>query len=133
MYFSTHLAAPFYPGTGSADEKGKGAGQGCIVNVPLEKGSGDDVFRKVYEDKLKPAALAFKPDFILISAGFDSARGDVLGRLDLTPDGYAFMTKTVREIADACCKGRIVSMLEGGYNLEALAASVEAHVRALME
>ena len=133
MYFSTHLAAPFSPGTGSADEKGKGAGQGCIVNVPLEKGSGDDVFRKVYEDKLKPAALAFKPDFILISAGFDSARGDVLGRLDLTPDGYAFMTKTVREIADACCKGRIVSMLEGGYNLEALAASVEAHVRALME
>ena len=132
MYFSTHLS-PFYPGSGSAEEKGKGAGLGCIFNVPLPPGTGDDAFRKIYDEKLKPAALAFKPDFILISAGFDSARGDLLGRLDLTPDGYSAMTKKVREIADATCKGRIVSMLEGGYNLDALADSVEAHVRALME
>ncbi len=132
MYFSTHQS-PFYPGSGSAEERGKGKGEGCIVNVPLEKGAGDDVFRKIYDEKLKPAALAFKPDFILISAGFDSARADKLGRLDLTPEGYAAMTRKVREIADACCKGRIVSMLEGGYNLDALADSVEAHVRALME
>jgi acetoin utilization deacetylase AcuC-like enzyme/formylglycine-generating enzyme required for sulfatase activity len=132
MYFSTHMA-PFYPGSGAEDEKGKDKGAGCIVNVPLAKGTGDDVFKKVYDEKLKPAALAFKPDFILISAGFDSARGDLLGHLDVTPEGYAAMTRKVREIADATCKGRIVSMLEGGYNLEALANSVEAHVRALME
>jgi acetoin utilization deacetylase AcuC-like enzyme/formylglycine-generating enzyme required for sulfatase activity len=132
MYFSTHLS-PFYPKTGSEDEKGKGAGQGCIFNVPLPERTGDEAFRKIYQEKLKPAALAFKPDFILISAGFDSARGDTLGRLDLTPAGYAVMTKIVREIAEATCNGRIVSMLEGGYNLKALADSVEAHVRALME
>jgi acetoin utilization deacetylase AcuC-like enzyme/formylglycine-generating enzyme required for sulfatase activity len=132
MYFSTHLS-PFYPRSGAEDEKGKDKGAGCIVNVPLPEGTGDDVFKKVYDEKLKPSALAFKPDFILISAGFDSARGDLLGRLDVTPEGYAAMTRKVREIADATCKGRIVSMLEGGYNLEALANSVEAHVRALME
>jgi acetoin utilization deacetylase AcuC-like enzyme/formylglycine-generating enzyme required for sulfatase activity len=130
MYFSTHLS-PFYPGSGAEGETGKGEGR--IINVPLPAGAGDEVFKKVYVEKLKPAALAFKPDFILISAGFDSARGDTLGRLDVTPEGYAFMTRTVREIADASCQGRIVSMLEGGYNLEALANSVEAHVRALME
>jgi acetoin utilization deacetylase AcuC-like enzyme/formylglycine-generating enzyme required for sulfatase activity len=132
MYFSTHLS-PFYPRTGNEDEKGKGKGLGCIVNVPLPEKTGDDAFKKIYEEKLKPAALAFKPDFILISAGFDSARGDLLGRLDLTPAGYRAMTKIVREIADATAKGRIVSILEGGYNLDALADSVEAHVRALME
>jgi len=132
MYFSTHLH-PFYPRTGNEDEKGKGKGEGLIINVPLPERTGDDAFKKIYEEKLKPAALAFKPDFVLISAGFDSARGDLLGRLDLTPDGYSAMTKKVREIADATCKGRIVSMLEGGYNLDALADSVEAHVRALME
>jgi len=132
MYFSTHMA-PFYPGSGSADEKGKGAGQGCIFNVPLSPGTGDEAYKKIYAETLRPAALAFKPDFILISAGFDSARGDKLGRLDITPDGYTAMTKIVREIAEKCCKGRVVSMLEGGYNLEALANSVEAHVRALME
>ena len=132
MYFSTHQS-PFYPHSGAESEKGKGKGLGCIFNVPLEKGTGDEAFKKIYDEKLKPAALAFKPDFILISAGFDSHKEDLLGRLGLTADGYSAMTKKVREIADACCKGRIVSMLEGGYNLEALADSVEAHVRALMD
>jgi acetoin utilization deacetylase AcuC-like enzyme/formylglycine-generating enzyme required for sulfatase activity len=132
MYFSTHLH-PFYPRTGTEDQKGKGKGEGLILNVPLPEGTGDDAFKKIYDEKLKPAALAFKPDFILISAGFDSARGDLLGKLDLTPDGYSALTKKIREIADATCKGRIVSMLEGGYNLDSLADSVEAHVRALME
>jgi acetoin utilization deacetylase AcuC-like enzyme/formylglycine-generating enzyme required for sulfatase activity len=132
MYFSTHLS-PFYPRTGAEEEKGKGKGEGCIINVPLPERTGDEAFKKIYDEKLKPAALAFKPDFILISAGFDSHKDDLLGRLGLTAEGYSAMTKRVREIADACCKGRIVSMLEGGYNLDALADSVEAHVRALME
>ena len=132
MLFDTHLS-PFYPGTGSENETGKDKGLGCIINVPLPKGTGDAEFRKIYEEKLRPAALAFKPDFILISAGFDSHKDDLLGKLGLTAEGYSAMTKIVREIADATCKGRIVSMLEGGYNLDAVADSVEAHVRALME
>jgi acetoin utilization deacetylase AcuC-like enzyme/formylglycine-generating enzyme required for sulfatase activity len=132
MLFDTHQS-PFYPRTGSESEKGKGKGEGCIINVPVPAGTGDAEFRKIYEEKLKPAALAFKPDFILISAGFDSHKDDLLGKLGITADGYAAMTKIVRQIADATCKGRIVSMLEGGYNLDAVADSVEAHVRALME
>jgi acetoin utilization deacetylase AcuC-like enzyme/formylglycine-generating enzyme required for sulfatase activity len=132
MLFDTHLS-PFYPGTGAENEKGKGTGEGCIINVPLPRGTGDAEFKKLYEEKLKPAALAFKPDFILISAGFDSHKDDLLGKLGLTAEGYSAMTKIVRQIADATCKGRIVSMLEGGYNLDAVADSVEAHVRALME
>jgi acetoin utilization deacetylase AcuC-like enzyme/formylglycine-generating enzyme required for sulfatase activity len=132
MLFDTHLS-PFYPGTGAENERGKGKGEGCIINVPLPTGTGDAEFRKIYAEKLKPAALAFKPDFILISAGFDSHKDDLLGKLGLTADGYKAMTQIVREIADATCKGRIVSMLEGGYTLDAVADSVEAHVRALME
>jgi acetoin utilization deacetylase AcuC-like enzyme len=132
LFFDTHLS-PFYPGTGKEAEKGRGKAEGLIVNVELPRGAGDDVFKKLYEEKLKPAALAFKPEFILISAGFDSHKDDLLGKLGLTAAGYSAMTKIVREIADATCKGRIVSMLEGGYNLEAVADSVEAHVRALME
>jgi acetoin utilization deacetylase AcuC-like enzyme/formylglycine-generating enzyme required for sulfatase activity len=132
MLFDTHQS-PFYPRTGSESEKGRGKGEGCIINVPVPAGTGDAEFKKIYEEKLKPAALAFKPDFILISAGFDSHKDDLLGKLGITADGYRTMTKIVREIADATCKGRIVSTLEGGYNLDAVADSVEAHVRALME
>ncbi len=125
LYFSTHMH-PFYPGTGKESTK-------TAINVPLAAGAGDEEFRKIYEEKLKPAALAFKPDFIFISAGFDSARGDTLGRLDLTPASYAAMTRVIKQIADECCHGRIISVLEGGYNLDVLADSAESHVRALME
>ena len=132
FYFSTHQS-PFYPGTGGADEKGEGKGRGFTLNVPLPAGSGDADYAKAFEEKLKPAAAAFQPDFVLISAGFDAARGDLLGRMDLTPEGYAQLTRIVKAIAQQYCKGRLVSVLEGGYNLEALAASVEAHVRVLVE
>jgi acetoin utilization deacetylase AcuC-like enzyme len=132
FYFSTHQS-PFYPGTGGADEKGEGRGLGFTLNVPLPAGSGDAEYTKTFEESLKPAAAAFQPDFVLISAGFDAARNDLLGRMNLTPEGYAQLTRIVKAIAQQYCRGRLVSVLEGGYNLEALAASVEAHVRVLME
>jgi acetoin utilization deacetylase AcuC-like enzyme len=98
FYFSTHQS-PFYPGTGGADEKGEGKGWGFTLNVPLPAGSGDADYAKAFEEKLKPAAAAFQPDFVLISAGFDAARGDLLGRMDLTPEGYAQLTRIVKAIA----------------------------------
>ncbi|MCX6898734.1 MAG: histone deacetylase [Verrucomicrobia bacterium] len=131
FYFSVHLS-PFYPGTGHADEKGEGKGFGFTLNVPLPAGCGDADYKKAFEEKLKPAAAAFKPDFVLISAGFDAAKGDLLGRMNVTPEGYAELTRIVKDIAEKYSGGRLISTLEGGYNLEALAASVEAHVRVLM-
>jgi acetoin utilization deacetylase AcuC-like enzyme len=132
FYFSIHQS-PFYPGSGAADERGEGKGVGFTLNVPLPAGSGDAEYRKAFEEKLRPAADAFRPDFVLISAGFDAAEGDLLGRMKLTPGGYAALTRIVKGIAERHCRGRLVSMLEGGYQLEALASSVESHLRILME
>jgi acetoin utilization deacetylase AcuC-like enzyme len=131
FYFSVHQS-PFYPGTGSAEDQGVGKGLGSKINVPLSAGCGDADYKRVLEERLKPAAAAFKPDFVLISAGFDAANGDLLGGMKVTPEGYAELTRIVKAIAEESCNGRLVSMLEGGYNTEALAASVEAHVRVLM-
>ncbi len=133
MYFSTHdYGFGVYPGTGPASETGKGAGAGRIFNVPMAPGSGDADFLRVYQTKLIPAARAFKPDFIFISAGFDSMRRDLLGQFDITPEGYA-ATDPHRNgaFADELCQGRLVSVLEGGYRLDGLAESATAHVKAL--
>lgn len=132
FYFSTHQS-PFYPGTGQAEERGQGQGLGFTLNVPLPAGSGDAEYTKAFDEQLKPAADKFRPDFVLISAGFDAAQGDLLGRMKITPAGYAALTRRVKAIAAQHCHARLVSLLEGGYNLETLAASVEAHVRALAE
>jgi acetoin utilization deacetylase AcuC-like enzyme len=132
LQFDTHQS-PFYPGTGSADEKGAGKAVGLKINVPLAAGSGDKEMKDAFLTKLVPAAMAFKPDFVLISAGFDAAEGDTLGGMKITAEGYADLTRIVRGIADKCCKGRIVSVLEGGYNLDKLGAAVEAHMKVLME
>jgi acetoin utilization deacetylase AcuC-like enzyme len=132
FYFSTHQS-PFYPRTGFPDEIGTGKGEGTKMNVLLKKGAGDEDVLKIYREKLRPAVLDFKPDFILISAGFDAARGDLLGGCDLTPAGYAEMTRIVKELAATVCKGRVVSTLEGGYSLKYLPPCIEAHLRALME
>jgi acetoin utilization deacetylase AcuC-like enzyme len=131
LYFGVHQY-PFYPGTGSDAEKGAGKGLGSTVNVPLRAGSGDREFRRAFEEKLRPAALAFRPDFVLISAGFDAHADDPLGSMEVTAAGFAELTRIVKAIADRCCQGRLVSVLEGGYNLEGLAESVEAHIRVLM-
>jgi len=132
LYFSVHRY-PFYPGTGSEVEKGAEKGLNYNINVPLSAGSKDKDYIKAFETKLKPAALSFSPDFVLISAGFDAHKDDPLGGMKVTEHGFAQMTQIVKEIAQKCCESRLVSVLEGGYNLEALATSVEAHIRVLME
>ena len=131
LYFSIHQY-PFYPGTGSEAEKGSGKGLNYNINVPLPAGSGDEDYLRAFEEKLKPAALAFSPDFVLICAGFDAHKDDPLGGMRVTTQGFAELTQLVKEIAEKSCKGRLVSVLEGGYHLEGLAASVEAHIRVLM-
>ena len=98
----------------------------------MPAGSGDEAYLEVFRDRLLPALEAFRPEFILISAGFDAHRDDPLANMRLTEAGYAALTTLVKEAADRLCEGRIVALLEGGYDLRALAASVEAHLRALM-
>ena len=132
LYFSVHQS-PFYPGTGGAEETGEGKGLGFTRNIPMAAGSGDDEYRRAFSQELRPLAASFKPDFVLVSAGFDAAKDDLLGGMKVTPAGYAELTRIVRDIADQSCRGRLVTVLEGGYNLESLAASAEAHVRVLME
>ena len=128
--FSIHQQF-IYPGSGSALERGSGAGEGTTLNVPMPTGSRDADYLRAFEEKLVPAALLFSPDFILISAGFDAHDEDPLAHIKLTDDGFAAMTLIVRQLADELCEGRIVSVLEGGYNLDALSRSVERHVRVL--
>ncbi len=132
LYFSVHQEH-FYPGTGTADERGAGKAAGTKINVPLPAGAGDREYRRAFEDKLRPAAIAFRPDLVLISAGFDAHRNDLLGRMNVSTEGYAELTRIARGIAKQCCRGRLVSVLEGGYQLDLLAESVEAHLRVLME
>jgi len=132
LYFSTHQY-PFYPGTGSKEEKGSGKGSGYNINVPLPSGRGDEEYIKIFEEILKPAAMKYKPDFILISAGFDAHIDDPLGGMRITSDGFAKLTAIVKEIAEKCCEGRLVSVLEGGYDLDGLADSVEAHILVLQK
>ncbi|TLY26060.1 MAG: histone deacetylase [Nitrospirae bacterium] len=132
LFFSTHQY-PHYPGTGGSIERGKGKGEGLTINVPMSAGQGDEDYREVFEQLLVPAADSFKPDFVLISAGFDAHRDDPLASMGLTEEGYAALTGIVAGIARRHSKGRILSCLEGGYNLNALAASVERHVVALLD
>lgn len=128
FYASTHQA-PFYPGTGAAHETGIA---GNVVNVSLQAGAGSDAFRAAMRDRVLPALASFGPDFILISAGFDAHMQDPLANLWLEEEDYDWVTREIMRIADAHCAGRVVSALEGGYDLGALASSVQAHVRALM-
>jgi acetoin utilization deacetylase AcuC-like enzyme/formylglycine-generating enzyme required for sulfatase activity len=131
LYFSVHQY-PFYPGTGSEAETGGGKGLSCNINVPLPAGSGDGVYIEAFEEKLRLAALGFSPDFVLVSAGFDAHENDLLGGMAVTTEGFARLTEIVKAIAQKRCEGRLVSVLEGGYGLEGLAASVEAHIGVLM-
>lgn len=131
FYISTHQY-PLYPGTGSEAEIGKGAGKGSTLNCPMPAGRDDDDYAAVFVKTIMPALKAFGPEFILLSAGFDAHRDDPLAGMKVTEAGFGEMTRLVRQLADAACQGRIVSCLEGGYNLPALARSVEAHLLALL-
>ncbi|MBA3972786.1 MAG: histone deacetylase [Candidatus Solibacter sp.] len=130
LFFSTHQW-PWYPGTGAADETGEGAGAGYTINCPFPAGSGHAEVLGAFRKKLLPAALDFKPALVLVSAGFDSRRGDPLGRFTLRDSDFADMTSILMEIASASASGRLVSILEGGYNLNGLAKAALAHFEAL--
>ena len=121
---------PLYPGTGSASEQGD---HGNIVNEPLAPFSGSSEFRMAMTGRIMPALRLFAPEIIFISAGFDAHQADPLAQLNLVETDYSWVTSELLSIADEVCDGRIVSTLEGGYNLEALANSVMAHVNCLME
>ena len=131
LFFSTHQS-PWYPGTGPATETGVGAGQGLTINVPMPAGAGDRELVDAFEKKLVPAADKFRPELVIISAGFDSRAGDPLGQFQVTDVGFRRLTQTVVDIASRHAGGRIISTLEGGYNLPGLASAAAAHVRALM-
>jgi acetoin utilization deacetylase AcuC-like enzyme len=131
FFFSTHQA-PWYPGTGRASETGSGAGKGTTLNCPLPAGSGRAEIFAAFEKQLVPSMEKFRPEFVLISAGFDSRAGDPLGDFQLTDADFADLTKIVRGIAVKYAKSRVVSLLEGGYNLSGLASAATAHVKVLM-
>jgi acetoin utilization deacetylase AcuC-like enzyme len=132
LFFSTHHWYAF-PGSGDPSKKGSGEGKGFNINVPLDPGSTDTDIFQAWEKHLIPAANEFKPDFILISAGFDGRREDLLGCLAISDSGFYRLTKMAMEIAEKHCNGRIVSFLEGGYHLFGNAKAATTHVTALLE
>jgi acetoin utilization deacetylase AcuC-like enzyme len=125
MYISTHQY-PFYPGTGSIEETGSGAAEGTNINIPLPAGCGDAEYLKVFEQIITPAAQRFNPQLILVSAGYDGHRADPLAMMELTVAGFGQMTGVIKGLADELCGGHLAFTLEGGYDLNALAASVKA-------
>jgi len=130
LFCSTHQY-PLYPGTGHESETGKGAGEGFTVNVPLPAGSGDGDYAASFADVLLPIADAYRPELILISAGFDAHRDDPLAGMQVTEDGFAALCGAVKQISDRHCPGRLVLTLEGGYDLRALSRSVRACIEVL--
>ncbi|MDX1457340.1 MAG: histone deacetylase [Marinobacter sp.] len=129
LFFDTHCAAPFYPGSGHLEEVGAGLGEGYTINVPLPETAGDIAFEKAFRDILVPAADYFEPDLVLVSAGFDPHRNDMA--LNLTYNGFKVITRIVQDIADKHCSGRLALVLEGGYNLASLANGVHAVLEVL--
>ncbi|MGX0903900.1 acetoin utilization deacetylase AcuC-like enzyme [Roseovarius sp. MBR-79] len=128
LFVSSHQF-PLWPGTGTADETGP---HDTILNVPLAPGTGSEGFRRTYQETVFPRVAAFRPDLILVSAGFDAHRADPLAELRLETEDFAWVTERLCDLADAHCGGRLVSCLEGGYDLDALAESAAAHVDVLI-
>ncbi|WP_316977356.1 histone deacetylase family protein [Shumkonia mesophila] len=128
LFYASSHQWPAFPGTGMEHE----TGVGNIVNVPLAPGSGSDEFRQGYIQRILPELRKFRPDLLIISAGFDAHARDPLAQLRLQTEDFAWVTRELLTVADECCRGRVVSVLEGGYDLSALTASVAVHVRELM-
>jgi len=128
MYCSTHQM-PLFPGTGAVNESGE---FGTVVNAPLRPGDGGEAFRDAFENRILPRLRDFKPELIIISAGFDAHMSDPLANINLVEADFGWATQKIMDVADGCADGRVVSLLEGGYDLEALANSTAAHVTALM-
>ena len=131
FYISLHQY-PFYPGTGSREERGSGAGIDHTLNIPMRAGSGETEYLSAFATEILPALDAYRPDFIILSAGFDAHKDDPLANINLTEASFAKMTDLVREAADKYCGGKLLSVLEGGYNVLALARCIDVHVLRLM-
>jgi acetoin utilization deacetylase AcuC-like enzyme len=121
-----------YPGTGYADERGKGAGEGYTLNIPMNPGANDSDYRQAFDEQILPALDAYRPEFLLVSCGFDAHRLDPLAPLILESESYGWMTQSVTQLAAAHAGGKLVSVLEGGYNLKALEESAAIHLRELL-
>ena len=132
LFVSSH-EDDLYPHTGAVDEVGEGKGKGATMNFPLSEGSGGEVVLPIWRNEIASKLQEFQPEFILISAGFDAREHDPIGMLNLTDDDFATLTSLVCDWADLYCDGRVVSVLEGGYNPEGLASATLAHVGAMMQ
>ncbi len=130
FYFSVHQQH-HYPFTGHPGETGAAEGEGTTLNVPLPPGAGDEEYRQIFQQQLRPALERFEPGFLLLSAGFDAHAADPLGGMLLTAEGFAGLTEECTALARDLCQGRLASLLEGGYDLEATASSVAAHLQVL--
>jgi acetoin utilization deacetylase AcuC-like enzyme len=128
MYCSTHQM-PLFPGTGAVGETGE---HNTIVNAPLRPGDGGAAFRAAFETRILPRLGEFRPELVIISAGFDAHMRDPLANINLTETDFVWATQKLMDLADSCAGGRVVSLLEGGYDLQALGNSVAAHVATLM-
>jgi len=131
VYFFSIHRHPFYPGTGAAHETGTKAGLGTKFNVPVRFGTERKTYIEQFHTTLEQAATRCRPELIILSAGFDAHRADPVGSLGLETEDFEPLTRLVVEAADQHCQGRVVSILEGGYNVRALAESVECHMKAL--
>jgi acetoin utilization deacetylase AcuC-like enzyme len=125
LYFSTHQY-PYYPGTGAIEEIGRGKGLGYNINIPLRPGTDNAQYVKIFRKIIYPLSMKFKPDIVLISAGFDPYYKDPLGGMKVTSDGFAYLTRILMDIADNCCGGKLVLTLEGGYHITGLAESIKS-------
>jgi len=130
LYLSAHQY-PYYPGTGAAEEVGRGPGEGFTVNLPLEVGAVDEDYRAAFDEAVVPILLQFEPDLLILSAGFDAHERDPLAGMRLTTEAFGAMTMALRRVAEECCRGRIIAVTEGGYDLHALAASLDSAIDAL--
>lgn len=130
FYISSHRF-PFYPGTGARDERGKGEGYGYTLNLPYDAGSDDDDYKKGYEEEVVSSLINYKPDFVLVSAGFDAHIRDPLGGMRITKKGFTMMSQTLFDVVKECCEGKIVFVLEGGYDMKGLKEGVEAVLEVL--
>ncbi len=133
VYYSSVHQYPFYPGTGDADETGQGDGLGTTLNFPLNAYNGDAAYLDIVENKLIPEIISYRPDLIIISAGFDAHADDPLASMQVGTECYGKMTALIKKVAEETCKGRLISMLEGGYDPRALSDSVHAHLENLLD
>ena len=130
MYASLHQY-PYYPGTGAASETGVGRGAGATVNCPMAAGAGDEEYRRAFMERILPAADGFAPEFVILSAGFDAHAADPLAQIRLTTECFGWMSERIMELADRHAGGRVLSMLEGGYNVDVLPKCVAVHLETL--